>query len=147
MCTTCCLPAYQMMDIRVVATLWLLRCCSEHVYIYICLSTYFQFFFGYTARSGITGTTITYGACMLSCVQLFVTPRTCSLPASSVYRLFQARILEQVAISSSRGIFPTQGSNPSLLHLSHWQADSLALCHQYIYSFLDCFSLKSITRY
>ena len=27
------------------------------------------------------------------------------------------------------GIFPTQGSNPCLLHLLHWQADSLALCH------------------
>ena len=26
-----------------------------------------------------------------------------------------------------QGIFPTQGSNPSLLHLLHWQADSLLL--------------------
>ena len=26
-------------------------------------------------------------------------------------------------------IFPTQGSNPCLLHLLHWQADSLPLCH------------------
>ena len=26
-----------------------------------------------------------------------------------------------------RGIFPTQGSNPSLLHLLHWQAGSLPL--------------------
>ena len=63
-CTTCCLPAYQLMDIWVVAILWLLWCCCEHVYIYICLSTYFQFFFGYTPRSRITGTTITYGACV-----------------------------------------------------------------------------------
>ena len=31
-------------------------------------------------------------------------------------RDFPARIVEWVAISSSRGIFPTQGSNPSLLH-------------------------------
>ena len=28
-----------------------------------------------------------------------------------------------------QGIFPTQGSNPSLLCLLHWQADSLPLCH------------------
>ena len=28
--------------------------------------------------------------------------------------IFQARILERVAISFSRGIFPTQGSNPGL---------------------------------
>ena len=26
-----------------------------------------------------------------------------------------------------QGIFPTQGSNPSLLHLLHWQASSLPL--------------------
>ena len=41
---------------------------------------------------------------------------------------FQARILEWVAISSSRG-FPTQGSYLYLLHLLHWQADSLPLSH------------------
>ena len=28
-----------------------------------------------------------------------------------------------------QGIFPTQGSNPHLLHLLHWQADSLPLYH------------------
>ena len=28
---------------------------------------------------------------------------------------------------SSRGIFPTQGSNPHLLRLLHWQAGSLPL--------------------
>ena len=33
--------------------------------------------------------------------------------------------MEWVAISSSGGIFPTQGSNPPLLNLLHWQADSL----------------------
>ena len=27
-----------------------------------------------------------------------------------------------------QGIFPPQGLNPHLLHLLHWQADSLALC-------------------
>jgi len=40
----------------------------------------------------------------------------CSLPCSSVHRIFQARILEWVAISFSRGIFLTQGSNPGLPH-------------------------------
>ena len=39
----------------------------------------------------------------------------CSPPGSSVHGIFQARILEQVAISFSRGIFPTQGLNPHLL--------------------------------
>ena len=53
----------------------------------------------------------------------------CSPPSSSVHEIFQARILEWVAISSSREIFPTQGSNLHLLHLLHWPADSLPLCH------------------
>ena len=52
-------------------------------------------------------------------------PMDCSLLDSSVQRILQARILECVAISYSRGIFLTQGSNPCLLHLLHWQADSL----------------------
>ena len=32
-----------------------------------------------------------------------------------------------------QGIFPIQGSNPCLLHLLHWQADSLPLSHQIFY--------------
>ena len=28
-----------------------------------------------------------------------------------------------------QGVFPTQGLSPSLLHLLHWQADSLPLCY------------------
>ena len=39
-------------------------------------------------------------------VQLFVTPMDCSPPGSSVHGIFQARILEWVAISSSRGSSP-----------------------------------------
>ena len=38
----------------------------------------------------------------------------CSPPGSSVHGILQARILEWIAISLSRGIFLTQGSNPSL---------------------------------
>ena len=38
-----------------------------------------------------------------------------SLPDSSVYGILQALILEWVAISFSRGFFPTQGSNLGLL--------------------------------
>ena len=47
-----------------------------------------------------------------------------SLPGSSVHGILQARILEWSAVSS---IFPTQGSNPYLLGLLHWQMDSLPL--------------------
>ena len=50
-----------------------------------------------------------------SCLTL-CDPMDCGLPGSSVYGILQARILEWVAMPSSRGIFPTQGSNPGLLH-------------------------------
>ena len=53
--------------------------------------------------------------CSPSCDWLFCSSMYCSLPGSSVRRILQARILEWVAISFSRGIFPTQGSNPHLL--------------------------------
>ena len=43
-------------------------------------------------------------------------PVDCSMPGSSAHGIFQARILEWVAISFSRGIFLTQGSNPGLSH-------------------------------
>ena len=43
-------------------------------------------------------------------------PVDCSPPGSSVHGILQARILEWVAISFSRGVFPTQGPNPGLPH-------------------------------
>jgi len=45
----------------------------------------------------------------------------CSQPGSSVHGISQGRILEQVAISSSRG------SNPGILLLVHWKVNSLVL--------------------
>ena len=53
--------------------------------------------------------------CAQSCLTLF-DPRDWSPPASSVHGISQARILEWVAISSSRGSPPTQELNPHLLH-------------------------------
>ena len=51
-------------------------------------------------------------------------------PARLLYSWnFPARILKWVVISYSGGFFPTQGSNPCLLYLLPWQADSLPLCH------------------
>ena len=46
-----------------------------------------------------------------------------------VHGIHQARILAWVAISFSRGNFPTQEWNLNLLHLLHWQANPLALPH------------------
>ena len=47
---------------------------------------------------------------------LRLNPMDCSPPGSSVHGILRARILEWVAISFSRGVFPTQGSNPGLPH-------------------------------
>ena len=47
-------------------------------------------------------------------------PMDCSPPGSSVHGILQARILEWVAMPSTRGSSqPLQGSNPHLLHLLH----------------------------
>ena len=54
---------------------------------------------------------------------IFVSPMDCSPPGSSVYGIFQARILEQAAISL------TQGLNPCLLHRLHCRGDPLSLSH------------------
>ena len=50
-----------------------------------------------------------------SCLSL-CDPMDGSPPGSSVHGISQARVLEWVAMPVSRGIFPTQGSNPGLLH-------------------------------
>ena len=66
---------------------------------------------------------------MLSCftrVWLFCDPMDCSPPGSSVHGTLQARILEWVAMPSSKGIFSTQGSSPHLLCLLHCR---WILCH------------------
>ena len=71
-------------------------------------------------------------ACVRSAAELYPTlcdPMDCSLPGSFIVGIFLARILGWVTISFSRGIFQTQGLNPSLLYLLHWQRDSLPLCH------------------
>ena len=44
-------------------------------------------------------------------------PMDCSPPGSSVHGILQARILDWVAMSSSRGIFTTQGLNLHLLRI------------------------------
>ena len=49
-------------------------------------------------------------------------PMDCSLPASSVHGILQAKILEWVGVSIPfyRGVFLTEGSNPHVLCLLHW---------------------------
>ena len=56
-------------------------------------------------------------------------PVDCSPSGSSVRGIFQARILEWVAISFFRGIFLTQESHPYCSCLLHWQMQPLPLSH------------------
>ena len=63
-----------------------------------------------------------------SCLTL-CDPINCSPPWSSVHGLVQARILYWVAISSSRGIFPSQGSTLGLLQLLDCRQILYHLCH------------------
>ena len=78
-----------------------------------------------------THTQISVSSVAQSCLTL-CSPVDCSPPGSSIHGILQARILEWVAISFSRGIFLTQGSNPGLPHcrqtlypLSHQGSSSL----------------------
>ena len=63
-----------------------------------------------------------------SIVRLIVTPWTVrSVPGSSDHGILRARILEWVAISSSRGSSLPRDRTHILLVLLHWQADSSPL--------------------
>ena len=54
-------------------------------------------------------------------------PMNCYLPGSSVHGILQARNTGVGCLFLLQGIFPTQGSNPRLLCLLHWQVVSLPL--------------------
>ena len=58
---------------------------------------------------------------------MFCNPKDCSLPASSVHGTFPGKNTGAGCHFQVQGIFPTQGLNPRLLRLLHWQAGSLPL--------------------
>ena len=62
-------------------------------------------------------------------VRLFVRPWPAP-PGSSVLGVLQARRLKWGARPSSRGSSPSQGWNPRLFRLLHWQAGSLTQRHR-----------------
>ena len=68
-----------------------------------------------------------FSLCCAQSLPTLCSPIDCSWPGSSAHGIFQTRILEKVAISYSRVSFLTQGSNPCLRCLLHWQMDSLPL--------------------
>ena len=61
-----------------------------------------------------------------SCLTL-CDPTDYSPQGSSIHEISQAIKPDWVALL--QGIFPTRGSNPSLLRLLHWQEGSLSLSH------------------
>ena len=67
-------------------------------------------------------------ACVLSHVQP-CNHRDCSPPGSSVRRIFQARILQEVVLPFYRESSPHRDQNPQSLCLLDWQADCLPLSH------------------
>ena len=82
-------------------------------FLVICFISYFRVWTSLLALLVLTLCSVAQ-SCPVVC-----SPMDCSPPGSSAHEIFQARILEWGAICSSRGIFPTQGSNPHLLHLLH----------------------------
>ena len=62
--------------------------------------------------------------CLILCNLMYYSP-----PDSSVHGISQARILEWVALSSSRGSSWPRNQTRVSCHLLHWQADSLLLSH------------------
>ena len=65
---------------------------------------------------------------LFSCypVQIFCDHMDCSTPGSSVHRILQARILEWIVTSFSRGSSQPMDGTCNLLH---WQANSSPLSH------------------
>ena len=59
--------------------------------------------------------------------QTLCNPMDCSPPGSSVHRDSPSKSTGMACHALLQGIFPTQGLNPNLLHLLHWQRDSLLL--------------------
>ena len=66
--------------------------------------------------------------CVLSHVLLYATLWTIAQQAPLSMEFSRQKYLSGLHFLL-QGIFPTQGSNPPLLGLLHWQADSLPLCH------------------
>ena len=75
------------------------------------------FLWPYHAACGILVPPYVHACSVAQWYPTLCNPMDYSLPGSSVHGIFQARILERVAISYSRGIFPIQGSKPCLLYL------------------------------
>ena len=91
---------------------------------FTCAATFYQQLFQKALICTIAATAVSaVSACPTLC-----DPMEYSLPGSSVHGIFQARVLEWVAISSPQGIFPNQGEPLFLTlrqipyHRATWEA-------------------------
>ena len=66
--------------------------------------------------------------CVCSVMSDFVTPLAVAHQTPLSMEFFRQEYWSRLPLPPP-GIFPTQGLNLRLLHLRHWQADSLPLCH------------------
>ena len=78
-------------------------------------------------------------------------PMDYSLPGSSVHGDSPSKNARVSCHALLQGIFPTQGSNPSLLHLPYWQAGSLPLAPPgkpvHIYTYRHIKTVLSLKEY
>ena len=87
------------------------------------------------------------GGCAQYCLTL-CDPMYCSLPGYSARAIFQARILEWVAVSYHKGSSPPRDQIHVFLHLLHCQADSLLLCHLgYSCIWFHFITMKKLTQH
>ena len=106
--------------------LWYLECCTQHLsvevsYTWLLSGTLVRLprHFKRISIDRIRQYNYLWTWCESKVAQSCLTlcdPMDCNLPGSSVHGIFQARILEWVAISFSRRPYPTQGLNLDLLH-------------------------------
>ena len=102
---------------------WCLYVCSLYLCLYFCFVNkivYYRFFPIYMCSYACTS------AC--SVVSNFATPWTVAPQALLSMEFFKQEYRSGLPFSTP-GDLPNLGSNSSLLHLLHWQANSLALCH------------------
>ena len=108
--------------------------CTAVLYSYTCI--FFQIIFHYRLLQDIKDRFLCciIGPCYLSSFYIVVYVKLLQLcptlfdpPGFSVHGILQTRILEWVAMPCLQDIFLTQGLNPRLLCLLHWQAGSLPL--------------------
>ena len=87
--------------------------------------------FVFTSASMDTWLSLYYQTCVLShsVVSNSFRPLGLQPPSLLCPQNFQARTVEAGCHFLLQGIFLTQGSNPCLLCLQHWQVDSLPLCN------------------